>query len=156
MQVRSVWLVRVLVALCMGLGFLALPVAPAEAHRDGCHRWHSCPSDSGSYVCGDLGYWSECPGGKPGSSEPDTSEPDVEEDYEPPSSPRFGRVESAARGRVTLRVRAEKGAKVRVDSEAGRRVATATATGASRGCQIVCVSNPEGACARDECQGTAR
>lgn len=31
------------------------------AHRDGCHRWHSCPSDSGSYVCGDLGYYSECP-----------------------------------------------------------------------------------------------
>ncbi len=30
--------------------------APAEAHRNGCHRWHSCPSDTGSYVCGDLGY----------------------------------------------------------------------------------------------------
>jgi hypothetical protein len=28
------------------------------AHRSGCHRWHSCPSDSGSYGCGDLGY--EC------------------------------------------------------------------------------------------------
>ena len=26
------------------------------AHRSGCHRWHSCPSDSGSYICGDLGY----------------------------------------------------------------------------------------------------
>ena len=32
----------------------------ALAHRSGCHRWHSCPSDSGSYVCGDLGYYSEC------------------------------------------------------------------------------------------------
>lgn len=31
-----------------------------DAHQDGCHRWHSCPSDSGSYVCGDLGYDSEC------------------------------------------------------------------------------------------------
>lgn len=47
-------------------GFLALlslvsfPQS-ASAHRDGCHRWHSCPSDSGSYVCGDLGYSSECP-----------------------------------------------------------------------------------------------
>ena len=30
-------------------------------HQDGCHRWHSCPSDSGSYVCGDLGYANECP-----------------------------------------------------------------------------------------------
>jgi hypothetical protein len=31
------------------------------AHRDGCHRWHSCPSDSGSYVCGDLGVDTYCP-----------------------------------------------------------------------------------------------
>lgn len=31
------------------------------AHRSGCHRWHSCPSDSGSYVCGDLGCCSGCP-----------------------------------------------------------------------------------------------
>ena len=33
----------------------------ASAHRSGCHRWHSCPSDTGSYVCGDLGYISGCP-----------------------------------------------------------------------------------------------
>jgi hypothetical protein len=32
----------------------------ALAHQSGCHRWHSCPSDTGSYVCGDLGYYSEC------------------------------------------------------------------------------------------------
>jgi endonuclease YncB( thermonuclease family) len=31
------------------------------AHRSGCHRWHSCPSDSGSYTCGDLGYDTYCP-----------------------------------------------------------------------------------------------
>lgn len=31
------------------------------AHRDGCHRWHSCPSDTGSYVCGDLGKDDQCP-----------------------------------------------------------------------------------------------
>lgn len=31
------------------------------AHQSGCHRWHSCPSDSGSYTCGDKGYCSECP-----------------------------------------------------------------------------------------------
>jgi len=30
-------------------------------HQNGCHRWHSCPSDSGSYVCGDLGYDTYCP-----------------------------------------------------------------------------------------------
>ena len=33
-----------------------LGVSAANAHRSGCHRWHSCPSDTGSYVCGDLGY----------------------------------------------------------------------------------------------------
>src|SRR5438445_149731 len=32
----------------------------ADAHRSGCHRWHSCPSDTGSYTCGDLGYCSQC------------------------------------------------------------------------------------------------
>ena len=32
----------------------------SDAHRDGCHSHHSCPSDSGSYVCGDKGYCSEC------------------------------------------------------------------------------------------------
>ncbi len=37
---------------------IALPVS---AHRSGCHRWHSCPSDTDSYVCGDLGYTSGCP-----------------------------------------------------------------------------------------------
>lgn len=36
-------------------------VLDSAGHRDGCHRWHSCPSDTGSYVCGDLGNDSECP-----------------------------------------------------------------------------------------------
>ena len=35
--------------------------APAFAHRSGCHRWHSCPSDTGSYTCGDTGQCSQCP-----------------------------------------------------------------------------------------------
>ena len=30
-------------------------------HRSGCHSWHSCPSDTAKYVCGDLGHCSECP-----------------------------------------------------------------------------------------------
>ena len=34
----------------------------SEAHRDGCHRWHTCPSDTGSYECGDLGYACESGG----------------------------------------------------------------------------------------------
>lgn len=40
---------------------LATPgVDQVFAHRSGCHRWHSCPSDSGSYTCGDTGYTSGC------------------------------------------------------------------------------------------------
>ncbi|MGI0041941.1 MAG: PEFG-CTERM sorting domain-containing protein, partial [Nitrosopumilaceae archaeon] len=39
------------------------------AHQSGCHRWHSCPSDSGSYVCGDLGYYSQCPNNPSKSTE---------------------------------------------------------------------------------------
>lgn len=39
------------------------------AHRDGCHRWHSCPSDTGSYVCGDLGYDDQCPKKSKGKKE---------------------------------------------------------------------------------------
>jgi hypothetical protein len=42
--------------------FTLSSVNAAYAHRDGCHRWHSCPSDNGSYVCGDLGYTSQCGG----------------------------------------------------------------------------------------------
>jgi hypothetical protein len=38
-----------------------MPLSEASAHRSGCHRWHSCPSDTGSYICGDLGYTSGCP-----------------------------------------------------------------------------------------------
>src|SRR2546426_8525117 len=36
-------------------------VTSVDAHRSGCHRWHSCPSDHGTYTCGDLGYCSACP-----------------------------------------------------------------------------------------------
>jgi len=34
----------------------SLETQKLEAHRSGCHRWHSCPSDSGSYTCGDAGH----------------------------------------------------------------------------------------------------
>src|SRR4051812_15677031 len=44
------------IALAISVGVLGTAATPAEAHRDGCHRWHTCPSDTGSYVCGDLGY----------------------------------------------------------------------------------------------------
>lgn len=46
-----------LVASFALFSFLAMPAA---AHRSGCHSWHSCPSDTGSYVCGDTGYCSGC------------------------------------------------------------------------------------------------
>src|SRR5947208_670491 len=52
------------VAFLLLLLFLVV-ASPAEAHRDGCHRWHSCPSDTGSYVCGDLGYSDQCGGAAP-------------------------------------------------------------------------------------------
>ena len=42
--------------------FSPMIVLDSVGHRDGCHSRHSCPSDTGSYVCGDLGYDSECPG----------------------------------------------------------------------------------------------
>ena len=32
-----------------------------EAHQDPCHRLHSCPSDHGTYVCGDKGRCNQCP-----------------------------------------------------------------------------------------------
>jgi len=66
--------------------FCVFYVVMAEAHRSGCHRWHSCPSDSGSYICGDIGYCSGCPnnqyceGGQPivRSSEPNKVDESLE------------------------------------------------------------------------------
>lgn len=40
---------------------LFILASSAYAHRSGCHRWHSCPSDRGTYICGDVGYCSGCP-----------------------------------------------------------------------------------------------
>jgi|GEM_PF-2444715 len=44
--------------------FMIFPAFPMESygHRSGCHAAHSCPSDTGSYVCGDTGNYSQCPG----------------------------------------------------------------------------------------------
>jgi hypothetical protein len=33
----------------------------ASAHQDPCHGLHSCPSDTGRYVCGDKGRCDQCP-----------------------------------------------------------------------------------------------
>lgn len=45
----------ILVGLFFVTGLLTF-TSIVDAHQSGCHRWHSCPSDTGSYVCGDLGY----------------------------------------------------------------------------------------------------
>lgn len=51
---------RLLLLLAM-VGFMvSLQANPVLAHRSGCHRWHSCPSDSGSYTCGDTGHSNYC------------------------------------------------------------------------------------------------
>lgn len=54
---------RYLVAFFVS-AYIMLPILTntgvASAHRSGCHRWHSCPSDSGSYTCGDTGHSNYC------------------------------------------------------------------------------------------------
>lgn len=46
---------RLITIFLLLFSFNAFP-SITEAHRSGCHRWHSCPSDSGSYSCGDAGH----------------------------------------------------------------------------------------------------
>jgi hypothetical protein len=36
-------------------------IVAGQAHRSGCHGWHSCPSDERTYVCGDRGHRDQCP-----------------------------------------------------------------------------------------------
>ena len=40
--------------------FVPLLSSDSFAHQSGCHRWHSCPSHTGSYECGDTGHDSQC------------------------------------------------------------------------------------------------
>jgi len=51
--------------------FIFLPAFPMDSygHRSGCHAAHSCPSDTGSYECGDTGNYSQCPGNQPEDDE---------------------------------------------------------------------------------------
>ncbi len=55
---RKIIVLPLILFVLAGTFFFASNVS---AHRSGCHRWHSCPSDSGSYICGDTGYCSGCP-----------------------------------------------------------------------------------------------
>ena len=56
--------------LILTLSIGVIQLTPSYAHSSGCHRWHSCPSDSGSYVCGDLGYDKYCPKSSTPKAEP--------------------------------------------------------------------------------------
>lgn len=119
----------------MAVLLLGLFPVQAQAHRNGCHRWHSCPSDSGSYVCGDLGYDTYCPGadGSGGSSATDSV------DVTAPDMPKVADVYAGAGGKVHATVTAERGSRIEVqeDDPAGwdsRTVAHATATG---GAQVI-------------------
>jgi micrococcal nuclease len=47
--------------LMLSLVLLMVCLTRTEAHRSGCHRWHSCPSDHGTSTCGDLGSCRPCP-----------------------------------------------------------------------------------------------
>lgn len=44
------------IIFCLVVGLISFLPGSALAHRSGCHNLHSCPSDSNTYVCGDLGY----------------------------------------------------------------------------------------------------
>lgn len=50
----------ILASIILSFCFINIFCLRAYAHQSGCHRWHSCPSDSGSYACGDLGYYTYC------------------------------------------------------------------------------------------------
>lgn len=64
---------RIVVVIAVLALQIALFAAPASAHRSGCHRWHSCPSDTGSYTCGDLGYSTYCGGSQTTTPTPSTA-----------------------------------------------------------------------------------
>ncbi|MFF0010667.1 Ig-like domain-containing protein [Streptomyces sp. NPDC005374] len=128
------WLLRL--GISVGTAVLVLGLLPvtAEAHRDGCHRWHSCPSDTGSYVCGDLGYDTYC-GGTGGGGLPEDLPESL--DLTAPKQPKIARPHAVAGGRVSLTVTAEQGSRIEVAETdeydfAGDTVATATATGGAQ------------------------
>jgi hypothetical protein len=50
--------IRLIALILMALAGMVLS---AHAHQDPGHRLHSCPSDHGTYVCGDKGRCDQCP-----------------------------------------------------------------------------------------------
>ena len=70
-----------IIVLAIGLVFVAfLPDFQVEsyAHKSGCHRWHTCPSDTGSYVCGDTGHG--CGSSKDENTDDEEEDTDDEEE----------------------------------------------------------------------------
>ena len=61
---QSVTRLRGLLSIIMGRHAL-LPML-VHAPRSGCHRLHSCASDRGTYICGDLDHCSQCLDGEAG------------------------------------------------------------------------------------------
>jgi len=52
---QRMWYRLVVMLALVGWGVVS------QAHQDPCHRRHSCPSDHGTYVCGDRGACEQCP-----------------------------------------------------------------------------------------------
>lgn len=110
-----------LVARFIAVLLVSAPIAiaaPAQAHRDGCHAAHSCPSDTGSYVCGDKGIATYCGGSSSGGSSPSSNDTYsfVAPDYEAPARPKVAARTSAKGGMITVVISAEAGSKIRVGS----------------------------------------
>jgi len=61
-----------------------LPMVPLDSHshRSGFHRWHSCPSHTGSYQCGDLGHDDYCSNNNDSEEENDEDDNKQENDNE--------------------------------------------------------------------------
>jgi hypothetical protein len=138
---NSAPLQRALTALAVAFfsGTVVLASAgPAPAHRHWCHARHSCPSDTGSYECGDKGDFSMCDigstGGTGGSGGTGSSgtEPAEPLDIEPPSEPKVKRPKALPGGKVSVTVTAKRGARIVVTDADGETVAKATATGSAQ------------------------
>lgn len=114
------------VAALLVLSCLMAWQVPADAHRDGCHRWHSCPSDTGSYICGDTGHFSEC--GYTSLPE-EREEPAL--DFDAPNRPGISEPKTRAKGQIAVTVTAEAGSEVVVTS-GGKTVYATKATGSEQ------------------------
>lgn len=119
-------LIRAFVAGATATASLSVSIPgapPASAHRSGCHAAHSCPSDHGTYVCGDKGIYTYCP-----STEAVPEVSDVELDYEAPDTPTVASSTAKAGGLIALALSAEKGSTIAVQED-GLTIAEKKATG---------------------------